>query len=99
LGRRRAGTVVDRAIVHPTEFSFFLNSHAGIQGTSRPTHYHVLLDQQSQGSRFSADDLQKFTRAPALTLSCAALDERARPRPAQRPRQPALPPALVHSEA
>ena len=70
--------MVDRAIVHPTEFSFFLNSHAGIQGTSRPTHYHVLLDQQSQGSRFSADDLQKFTRAPALTLSCAALDESAR---------------------
>ena len=70
---------MDRAIVHPTEFSFFLNSHAGIQGTSRPTHYHVLLDQQSQGSRFSADDLQKFTRAPALPLACARVRARVRP--------------------
>ena len=30
-----AGTVVDGAITHPFEFDFYLNSHAGIQGTSR----------------------------------------------------------------
>ena len=26
-----AGTVVDTSICHPTEFDFYLNSHAGIQ--------------------------------------------------------------------
>ena len=36
-----AGTIVDSVITHPTEFDFYLCSHAGIQGTSRPTHYHV----------------------------------------------------------
>lgn len=54
------GTVVDRTIVHPVEFDFFLNSHAGLQGTSRPTHYHVLVDQVP----YTADQLQKFTCAP-----------------------------------
>ena len=64
-GATRAGTVVDKAIVHPVEFGFFLNSHAGIQGTSRPTHYHVLVDQAA----YTADQLQKFTCAPACIVS------------------------------
>ncbi|KAJ7947911.1 Argonaute family protein [Quillaja saponaria] len=48
------GTVVDTAICHPTEFDFYLNSHAGIKGTCRPTHYHVLYDE----NKFRADQLQ-----------------------------------------
>jgi len=32
-------------------------SHAGIQGTSRPSHYHVLWDD----NQFSADELQCLT--------------------------------------
>uniref|UniRef100_A0A1X7VUD3 Uncharacterized protein n=1 Tax=Amphimedon queenslandica TaxID=400682 RepID=A0A1X7VUD3_AMPQE len=51
------GTTVDTDITHPREFDFFLCSHAGIQGTSKPAHYHVLWDD----NRFSADELQALT--------------------------------------
>ncbi|XP_037081791.1 protein argonaute-2-like [Pollicipes pollicipes] len=51
------GTVVDSVIAHPTELDYFLVSHQGIQGTSRPTHYHVLHDD----SNFTADDLEILT--------------------------------------
>ncbi|XP_076457167.1 protein argonaute-2-like isoform X9 [Babylonia areolata] len=56
-GNIPAGTTVDMGITHPTEFDFYLCSHAGIQGTSRPSHYHVLWDD----NRFSADELQILT--------------------------------------
>ncbi|EUB58517.1 Protein argonaute-2 [Echinococcus granulosus] len=56
-GNIPAGTTVDHVITHPTEFDFYLCSHAGIQGTSRPSHYHVLWDDNN----FSADDLQNLT--------------------------------------
>lgn len=51
------GTTVDSGITHPYEFDFYLCSHYGIQGTSRPTHYHVLYDD----NRFTADSLQQLT--------------------------------------
>ncbi|KAG0293797.1 Eukaryotic translation initiation factor 2C [Dissophora globulifera] len=57
IGNCLPGTVVDQGIVHPFEFDFYLQSHAGLQGTSRPTHYHVLYDE----NRFTADHLQDFT--------------------------------------
>ncbi|CAA0826626.1 Protein argonaute 1 [Striga hermonthica] len=59
------GTVVDSKICHPTEFDFYLCSHAGIQGTSRPAHYHVLWDE----NKFSADALQSLTNNLCYTYA------------------------------
>jgi len=56
-GNIPAGTTVDVGITHPTQFDFYLCSHAGIQGTSRPSHYHVLWDD----NHFNSDDLQMLT--------------------------------------
>ncbi|KAJ4834119.1 Protein argonaute 7 [Turnera subulata] len=50
------GTVVDTVITHPREFDFYLCSHWGVKGTSRPTHYHVLRDE----NQFTSDELQKL---------------------------------------
>ena len=40
-----AGTVVDSDVVSPVEYDFYLLSHRGTLGTSRPTHYNVLIDE------------------------------------------------------
>ncbi|XP_029658775.1 protein argonaute-2 isoform X1 [Formica exsecta] len=56
-GNIPAGTTVDVCITHPTEFDFYLCSHQGIQGTSRPSHYHVLWDD----NHFESDELQCLT--------------------------------------
>lgn len=56
-GNIPAGTTVDVGITHPTEFDFYLCSHQGIQGTSRPSHYHVLWDD----SHLDSDELQCLT--------------------------------------
>ncbi|GLD92496.1 hypothetical protein PINS_up001054 [Pythium insidiosum] len=64
-GNLKAGTVVDNGVCHPTEHDFYLLSHAGIQGTSRPTHYHVLLDEIG----FSADDIQMMTNRLCYTYA------------------------------
>ncbi|KFM66632.1 Protein argonaute-4, partial [Stegodyphus mimosarum] len=50
------GTTVDTTITHPVFFDFFLCSHEGIRGTSKPAHYTVLHDD----NRFTADDLQQL---------------------------------------
>ncbi|KAH6776277.1 hypothetical protein C2S52_013838 [Perilla frutescens var. hirtella] len=50
------GTVVDTKIVHPQDFDFYLCSHYGGIGTSKPTHYYVLWDENG----FTSDLLQKL---------------------------------------
>lgn len=56
-GNCRAGTVIDSEIVHPFFSDFYLMSHGGLLGTSRPTHYTVLLDEAKLGP----DQLQATT--------------------------------------
>lgn len=56
-GNPKPGTVVDRGITAIYDFDFYLQAHAGIQGTTRPTHYYVLHDEIG----FTADSLQKLT--------------------------------------
>eukprot|EP01018_Ginkgo_biloba_P029286 Gb_13708 [translate_table: standard] len=59
------GTVVDTKIVHPREFDFYLCSHYGLKGTSKPTHYHVLWDENS----FTSDELQTLINNLCYTFA------------------------------
>lgn len=47
------------------KFPIDLQSHAGLQGTSRPAHYHVLYDE----NKFSPDDLQQLTYNMCFTYA------------------------------
>uniref|UniRef100_A0A7N0RIH9 Argonaute 4 n=1 Tax=Kalanchoe fedtschenkoi TaxID=63787 RepID=A0A7N0RIH9_KALFE len=53
------GTVVDKGIVHPKNYDFYLCAQSGVIGTSRPAHYHVLMDEIG----FQPDDLQNFVHS------------------------------------
>ncbi|KAG9311006.1 Piwi domain-containing protein [Chiua virens] len=56
-GNPLPGTVVDRGVTPAYEFDFFLQPHASLKGTSKPTHYFVVHDE----NRFKADELQRVT--------------------------------------
>ena len=53
-----AGTVVDTVITHPTQFDFYMVSHTGIQGCSRPVKYHCIYN---DAPGLNADTLQSLT--------------------------------------
>jgi eukaryotic translation initiation factor 2C len=44
-GNALPGTIVERDVTHPTEYDFYLAAHYAIQGTARPVHYHVLVNE------------------------------------------------------
>ncbi|KAI3763985.1 hypothetical protein L2E82_13983 [Cichorium intybus] len=56
VGNVPPGTVVDTTIVQPFEFDFYLCSHFGGMGTSKPTHYSVIWDENG----FTSDEMQKL---------------------------------------
>eukprot|EP00899_Mesostigma_viride_P020832 jgi/Mesvir1/28750/Mv19718-RA.1 len=64
-GNVRPGFVVDTQVCNPQEHDFYMMSHAGLQGTSKPTHYYVLWDENN----FGADEIQKLTNDLCYTYS------------------------------
>jgi len=56
-GNTRPGTVVDRGITDVFDYDFYLQAHAGLQGSVKATHYTVIYDE----NRFTADEIQKGT--------------------------------------
>lgn len=53
------GTIIDNKVCHPRNYDFYLCAQAGMIGTTRPTHYHVLMDEIG----FSPDDLQELVHS------------------------------------
>ncbi|KAF0766388.1 protein argonaute-2-like [Aphis craccivora] len=51
------GMIVDTQITHPTELDFYLCSHPSIQGTSKPTKYHLIWDENN----LTEDQLEQLT--------------------------------------
>ena len=58
-GNLPAGTVVDNTVTHPYAFDFYLQAHAGLVGTARPTHLVCLRNDQA----FKVDDIQRLSNA------------------------------------
>ena len=59
----KPGTVVDRGVTQARYWDFFLAAHEALQGTTRPAHYTVLLDEvfRDKYRERAADQLQKMT--------------------------------------
>ncbi|KAH6767821.1 Argonaute family protein, partial [Perilla frutescens var. hirtella] len=55
------GTVIDNGICHPRNNDFYMcvQTHAGMIGPTRPTHYHVLHDELG----YSPDDFQELVHS------------------------------------
>lgn len=66
-GNLPAGTVVDSDVVHPYGFEFFLQAHAGLIGTARPTRYVVLQND----AKFTSDALQRTINSLSYTYARA----------------------------
>ncbi|GAA5897871.1 argonaute/piwi family protein [Sporobolomyces salmoneus] len=55
-GNLPAGTVVDSGVTHPYLWECYLQAHAGLKGTAKPTRYICILDEIG----FTSDQLEKL---------------------------------------
>lgn len=65
-GNTKPGTVVDRGVTEARTWDFFLQAHTALQGTARPAHYVVLVDEIFRSRRPAgsvADDLVSLTQS------------------------------------
>ncbi|KAK5999083.1 Argonaute RISC catalytic component 2 [Cladobotryum mycophilum] len=75
-GNTKAGTVVDRGVTEARSWDFFLQAHTALQGTARPAHYYVVLDEIFR-QRYAktpgkiADELQELTQSMCFTFGRA----------------------------
>lgn len=68
-GNCKPGTVVDRGVTEEGIWDFYLQSHAVIQGTGRPAHYVVVLDE------IFRDRVNKLGKPGAKTQDSSAANE------------------------
>ncbi|TFK46333.1 Piwi-domain-containing protein [Heliocybe sulcata] len=66
-GNTRPGTVVDRGVTDVFGFDFYLQAHAGLQGSVKATHYFVVYDEND----LKADTLQQGTHTQSYLYARA----------------------------
>lgn len=80
-GNCKPGTIIDRGVTEEGIWDFYLQSHAVIQGTGRPAHYVVVLDEifRDRAARLkparpqdsAASELERITQALCYSYSRA----------------------------